>query len=156
MRPEQNQMQNRRIGSCFLLALGASVVLFCGVGTATAIEVNQNYTELQKAVLDGKEIHMILDLSACTVRGGDKPGPNVRGSMRFDRFMIQHDQTIAFSTTHFTVRPDHTPVNEFLAFRVQPDGGVNAHTSFLNPVTFAVTQEAEFHCDIGRGATFRW
>jgi cell division protein FtsB len=94
MRPEQNQMQNRRIGSCFLLALGASIVLFCGVGTATAIEVNQNYTELQKAVLDGKEIHMILDLSTCKVRGSDKAGPAVRGSMRFDGYMIQPDDTL--------------------------------------------------------------
>jgi hypothetical protein len=76
--------------------------------------------------------------------------------MRFDRFMIQHDQTIAFAVTHLTVRPDHTPVEEFLALKVRADGSVNAHTSFLNPVTFAVIQEAEFDCDIGRGAIFRW
>jgi hypothetical protein len=151
-------MQNRRLRSCFLLALGAPIVLAgpCGVGTAAATDVNQNYSALQKAVLDGKDIHMILDLSACVVHGGDKPGPAVRGSMRFDRYMIQHDQTIAFSTTHFTVRPDQTPVDEFLAFKVRPNGSVNAHTSFLNPVTFAVTHESEFDCDLGRGATFRW
>jgi hypothetical protein len=151
-------MQSRRIRSCFLLALGAPMVLSapCGVGTAAATDVNQDYTALQKAVLDGKDIHMILDLSACVLHGGDKPGPAVRGSMRFDRYMIQHDQTIAFATTHFTVRPNRTPVDEFLAFKVRPNGSVNAHTTFLNPVTFAVTQESEFDCDIGRGATFRW
>jgi hypothetical protein len=151
-------MQRRRIGVCFLFALGAPIVLFgaCGVGTATATDVNQDYSALQKAVLDGKDIHMILDLSACMVHGSDRPGPAVRGSMRFDGYMIQHDQTIAFATTHFTVRADQTPIDEFLAFKVRPNGSVNAHTSFLNPVTFAVIQESEFDCNIGLGATFRW
>jgi hypothetical protein len=89
---------------------------------------------MQKAVLDSEDIHMILDLSACAAHRGDKPGPAVPGSVRSDRYMIQHDETMAFATTHFTVRPDHTPVEEFLAFRVQPNGRINAHPSFLSHV----------------------
>jgi hypothetical protein len=54
------------------------------------------------------------------------------------------------------VKSDQTPVDEFLAFKVRPDGRVNVRTSFLNPVTFAVVQEAEFDCDIGQGAIFHW
>jgi len=76
--------------------------------------------------------------------------------MRFDGYMVQSDQTIAFSTTHFTIKADKTPVIEFLSYRVRPTGKVNAHTIFLNPLTYAILQEAEFDCDIGKGATFHW
>jgi hypothetical protein len=36
--------------------------------------------------------------------------------------MIQADGTIAFATSHFTVRPDKTPMNEFLSYRVSTNG----------------------------------
>jgi hypothetical protein len=90
------------------------------------------------------------------VHGTDKPGPSVRGSRRFDGYMVQGDGTIAFSATHFTVRPDKTPVSEFLSYRVRVTGKVSAHTIFLNPATYAILQEAEFDCEIGKGATFHW
>jgi hypothetical protein len=123
---------------------------------AAADEPNPDYAALQKAVLDGKDVHMVIDLSACQVHGTDKSGPPVKGSRRFDGYMIQADGTIAFSATHFTVRPDKTPVSEFLSYRVRANGKVEAHTTFLNPATFAVLQEAAFDCDIGKGATFHW
>jgi hypothetical protein len=123
---------------------------------AAADEPNQDFAALEKAVLDGKDVRMVIDLSACQVHGTDKSGPPVRGSMRFDGYMVQSDQTIAFSTTHFTVKADKTPVSEFLSYKVRPTGKVNAHTIFLNPLTYAILQEAEFDCDIGKGATFHW
>jgi len=123
---------------------------------AAADEPNRDYTAFEKAVRDGKEIRMVIDLSACQVHGTDKSGPPVRGSMRFDGYMIQSDGTVAFSATHFTVKADKTPVSEFLSYRVHPTGKVNAHTIFLNPATYAILQEAEFDCDIGKGATFHW
>jgi hypothetical protein len=124
--------------------------------SATAEELNQDYAALERAVLDGKDVHMVIDLSACLVHGTDKPGPSVRGSRRFDGYMVQGDGTIAFSATHFTVRPDKTPVSEFLSYRVRVTGKVSAHTIFLNPATYAILQEAEFDCEIGKGATFHW
>jgi hypothetical protein len=123
---------------------------------ATADEVNQDYAALERAVLDGKDVHMAIDLSACLVHGTDKPGLSVKGSRRFDGYMIQGDGTIAFSATHFTVRADKTPVSEFLSYRVRTTGKVSAHTIFLNPATYAILQEAEFDCEIGKGATFYW
>jgi VirK protein len=135
------------------LALLASL---CGSRDGVAADVNHDYAELEKAVLEGKDIRMTLDFSACLVHGTEKPGPAVRGSLRFDAFMIRNDPSIAFSTTHFTVRSDKTPVNEFLSFRVEPTGKVDARTMFLNATTYAVFQEAEFDCDIGKGATFHW
>jgi hypothetical protein len=127
-----------------------------GILTATGDDMNPDSTALLKAVRDGKDIRMALDLSACTVQGTVKPGPSVSGSLHFDAYMVQADQTIAFATTHFTLRPDKTPVDEFLTFRVHPNGDVEARTSFLNPITFVVSQESAFDCRIGRGATFHW
>jgi VirK protein len=134
------------------------VVLFnLGSGyRATADEPNPDYAALQKAVLDGKDVRMVLDLAACQVHGTDKAGPTVKGSARFDGYMIQADGTIAFATTHFTVRPDKTPVNEFLSYRVRTTGKVEMRNIVLNPTTFAVIQESAFDCEIGKGATFHW
>jgi hypothetical protein len=123
---------------------------------AVADEANPDAAALEKALLDGKDVRMVIDLSACHVHATDTSGPPVKGVRRFDGYMIQSDHTIAFSATHVTVRADKTPVSEFLSYRVHPTGKIDAHTVFLNPTTFAVLHEAEFDCDIGTGATFHW
>jgi hypothetical protein len=124
--------------------------------TANGGDSSSDYTALRRAALDGEDIRMVLDLSACTAGQSDKPGPAVSGTLRFDAYMIQGGQTIAFATTHFTLRSDATPVYEFLAFRVYPTGEVDARTRFLNATTFAVMQDSTFKCSIGRGVTFHW
>jgi VirK protein len=126
------------------------------VHSATADELSPDFVAFEKAVLDGKDFRMVIDMSACQVHGTDKSGPPVRGSIRFDAYMIQRDDTIAFSTTHFTVRDDKTVASEFLSYRVYPTGKVGVRTIILNPVTDAAIQEAEFDCDIGKGVTFHW
>ena len=123
---------------------------------AVADELNQDLVALEKAVLDGKDFRMVIDMSACQVHGTDKSGPPVRGSIRFDAYMVQRDDTIAFSATHFTVRADKTMASEFLSYRVHPTGKVEVRTVVLNPVTDATLQEAEFDCEIGKGVTFHW
>ena len=105
---------------------------------------------LKNAVLEGKDIHIGLDLSKCVVPGSDKPGPSISGSLHFDGYMIEEDQSIAFSTTHFTMKHDNTPVNEFLSFKVLPTGKVLTRTRFLNP-TYAVFHETQFDCELGEG-----
>lgn len=143
---------------CTLSSIVALVVLlnlWSGHYTA-ADEPNPDYAALQKAVLDGKDVHMVLDLAACQVHGTDKAGPTVNGSACFDAYMVQADGTIAFAMTHFTVRPDKTPVNEFLSYRVRTNGKVEMRNIVLYPATFAVIQESAFDCDIGKGATFHW
>jgi hypothetical protein len=123
---------------------------------AVADEANPDFTALERAVLDGKDFRMVIDLSACQVHGTDRPGPPVRGSIRFDAYMVQRDDTIAFSATHATVKADKTVVSEFLSYRVHPTGKVEVRTVVLNPVTDATLQETEFDCDIGKGAVFHW
>jgi hypothetical protein len=116
---------------------------------------NADYAALNKAIVDGKEFRMLVDLSACQVRGTGAAGPPVKASMRFDGYMIQPDGTIAFATTHFTVRPDKA-VREFLSFRVHPNGRIEARTMVLDAVNDAVLKDTAFDCEIGKGATFHW
>jgi hypothetical protein len=124
--------------------------------TAVAQDVNQDYASFAKAVLDGRDVRLTLDLSRCTGHSGGTQGPQVRGSIRSDAYLIRGDQTVAFAITHFTLRTDDTAVDEFLSFRVHPNGKVDVRTAFLNPATFSVRQESQFDCHIGQGATFHW
>jgi hypothetical protein len=123
---------------------------------AAAGEAHLDFAALERAVLDGKDLRMVIDLSACRVHDTDVPGPPVRGSIRFDAYMIEHDDTIAFSATHSTVKADRTVVSEFMSYRVHPTGKVNVRTIVLNPVTDATIRDSEFDCDIGKGAVFHW
>ena len=115
-------------------------------GTAMANDW-QNATALEHAVLGSKDIHVALDLSRCVEHDSGKPGPDVRGSLHPDELVVQKDHTIAFAMTHFTVRPDKTPVDEFVPPRIQPDGKVTVRNTFLNAATYAVLHKAEFDCE---------
>jgi hypothetical protein len=128
----------------------------CGMQTATAADVDRGYQKLEKAIVNGKDIHMTVDLTACHVHGTDKPGPPVRGTLHFDGYMVEADRSIAFATTHFTMKSDNTPVNEFLSFTVEPSGIVTARTRFLNASTNVVFHDATFDCNLGKGTTFHW
>jgi hypothetical protein len=53
-----------------------------------AEEASQPYAALEKAVLDGKDIHMILDLSICKLEGTGTPAPP---DTRTPAFRCLHD-----------------------------------------------------------------
>ena len=114
-----------------------------------------NYAALSEAIAEGKEFRMLVDLSACQVHGTSAEGPPIKASMRFDGYMIQPDGTIAFATSHFTVRPDRA-VREFLSFKVHANGKIDARTMVLDAVNDAVLKDTAFDCEIGKGATFHW
>jgi hypothetical protein len=114
----------------------------------------RNAADLEHAVLGGKDIHVTLDLSRCTEHGTGKSGPEIRGSMHPDGFIVQSDHGIAFAVTHFTVRPDKKPVLEFTSFLVEASGRVDLHSIFLNAANYTILHEAQFDCEIGSGVTF--
>jgi hypothetical protein len=136
-----------------VLATFGMVVGMSAICNSVSAETQQSYSELERAVLDGKDIHITIDLAQCVVHDTTKAGPPVRGDIRFDAYMIVGN-TIAFSLTHFTVRADNTPVNEFLSYRALSSGKVNVRSKFLNASTNAVIHEAEFDCNLGQGVTF--
>jgi hypothetical protein len=149
------QRNPHRSAGLHIGALLAALIIPCGSDRAMADEAT-DAAALQKAVLAGTSIAVTLDLSRCRAQDSGQAGPSLRGVQHVDAFLILADGTIAFSTTHFTLRPDKTPVDEFTSFRVHPDGSAEIRTSFLNPATFAVSQEAAFGCAIGKSVTFHW
>lgn len=110
---------------------------------------------LEHAVLGGQDIHVVLDLSRCTEPGTGKAGPAIRGSLHPDAFMVLPDHGVAFSVSHFTVRPGNMPVLEFNSFRIQPGGQVDLRSMFLNAANYSVLHQAQFDCKIGGGVTFK-
>jgi VirK protein len=113
-----------------------------------------SYQEFFNSVVGGKPIYLKIDLASCKAHGTDTPGPSVVGIQHFENFMIRPDKSVAFSTTHFTVRNDNTAVNEFLSFIVSPDGKVALHNKFLEASTNKLLRESEYDCELGNGITF--
>jgi hypothetical protein len=150
-------MRKNRNQSAMLTKLGVALAVLVGVGAncKAAPAENQSYADFAKAALDGKDIRVTLDLANCTVEGTDKPGPPIRGSARFDAFMVLEDH-ISFSMTHFTVRDDNSPVTEFVSFKARPNGKIEVHSRFLNAATFSVFHDAAFECEFGKGVTPHW
>jgi hypothetical protein len=133
------------------------VLSICSVHRVAANELESPaYAALNRAVLEGKEFRMLLDLSACQVHGTSTAGPPIKGSIHFDGYMIRPDGTIAFATTHFTARPDKPAVRESLSFRVHVNGKVEARTMVLDAATYTLLRDTAFDCEIGKGASFHW
>jgi hypothetical protein len=88
----------------------AALGIGCGMQIGTAAVVDPGCQKLEKAILKGKDIHVTLDRTACHLHGTDKPGPPVRGSLHFQDYMVEGDQSIVSATTHVTVKGDNTPV----------------------------------------------
>jgi hypothetical protein len=127
-----------RWGSLAIAGAGVALTVSGQARGAEAANVNPAYVEFERAVLDGKDVRMVLDLPSCVVRGTDKPGPSIRASLRFDSYLIQKDDSVSFSLTHFTIRNSNLPVDEFISFKAMPSGRVEAHTSFLNAANYTV------------------
>src|SRR5262245_11718383 len=114
---------------CSSLIVALIVVSSFWTRDATADEPkNADYAALNEAILKGKDVRILIDLSACQVQGANIAGPPIKASIKFDGYMIQADGTIAFATTHFTVRRDRS-VREFLSFRVHASGKIEARTT---------------------------
>jgi|GEM_PF-4984374 len=142
--------------SIMLIALGIAVSApFYGQISDPARSLD-SYQKLQDAVLSGKTISVKTDLAACKIHGTNQPGPQVVGVQHFENFMVRPSESIAFATTHFTVKADDTAVNEFLSLRVSGDGKVEIRNRFLDASTNKVYSKAEFDCELSKGVVIHW
>lgn len=140
---------------CF--ALSVTAVAFVAVaGASAAVAKRADGASLQDAVMAGKDIRAVLDLSLCTVHGSGSPGPAIRASVHPNALLLVRDGTVAFSDSHLTVRPDGKPGREFVKYRVLPDGKVELQTAVLDPVNLSVLQKSQYDCAVGKGVTLVW
>jgi hypothetical protein len=121
-----------------LLKITVTLAGLHGLYSTALANDGQTAAALEHAVLAGKDIHVVLDLSRCVEHGSGNSGSEVQDSLHPHEFMVQKDHTIAFSVTHFTIRPDETPVSEFASFRVRPKAKVTLRSIFLNAASYAV------------------
>ncbi|AJC22323.1 VirK family protein [Pandoraea pulmonicola] len=137
-------------------ALVMAVAIAVGSWSSGAVAMNPDSTSLAAAVMAGKDIHVTLDLSLCTVSGTSLPGPATRGSVHPDAFMVLKDGTVSFSNTHFTVRSDNRAVQEFMKYRVHPDGKVEFQVIALDATNLGVLDKKQYDCAVRNGVSFYW
>lgn len=146
---------NRSMTLRFALSI-AAVSIVAGTGASAAVAKSFDGASLQDAVMAGKDIRAVLDLSLCTAHGTGSPGPAIRASVHPSALLLMKDGTVAFSDTHLTVRPDGKPVREFMKYRVLPDGKAEFQTAVLDSVNLSVLQKCQYDCSIGKGLTLVW
>ncbi|VVE84459.1 VirK family protein [Pandoraea sputorum] len=148
---ERKYSMPRRLVCC----LTTAALVAAGWASAAAAH-NAEGAALRAAVMAGKDIRAVLDLSVCTAHGTGSPGPAIRGSVHPNAFLLLKDGTVAFSDHHLTVRPDGKAVQEFVKYRVLPDGKVEFQTVVLDAANAAVLQTTQYDCALGKGLTVVW
>jgi hypothetical protein len=142
---------------CLRLAGGLTTAALVAAGWASAAAAqNVDGAALRAAVVAGKDIRAMLDLSLCTVHGTGASAPAIRGSVHPNAVLLLKDGTVAFSDHHLTVRPDGKAVREFLKYRVLPDGKAEFETVVLDLMSAAVLQTTQYDCALGKGLTVVW
>lgn len=131
-----------------------AVAIAAGSWSSGSFAMKPDSASLATAVMAGKDIHVTLDLSLCTEPGTLFPGPAHRGSVHPDAFMVLKDGTVAFSNTHFTVRSDDRPVQEFMKYRVHPDGKVELQVIVLD--AGHLLNKKQYDCAVSHGVSFYW
>jgi hypothetical protein len=138
--------------------LAAAILCLLAPGLASA-DPACRYQQLRKRLLAGMETHSVLSLAMCRTNAGTPPP--MTGGTRIDGFLIlpgAGNESIAYADQHFTVRPDGTPVIEFLQYRVASDGTAAVTMRTLSPTTFqplpAGANATTYQCMLGRGLDF--
>jgi len=139
-----------------ITSLALSIGVIAGGLCNQAFANEASAGSLVKAVLAGKDIRVINNLALCTKAGTTIPGPNIRGSLQPDAYMVLQDGTVAFSNTHQTINPKNSVVQEYLKYRVLPDGKVEFHSFVLNPLDYSILHESQYDCSIDKGVSFVW
>lgn len=128
------------------------------VSTISKAEIPSQYEQLRARLINGVPTVSIVDLAQCTKKSGvTGSGPGPVGGFRIDGFQIllEPNPRIAYAYKHYTVRPDGTPVVEFLQYRVMPDD-----TATLTIRVFSATEYKSliepiiYECTVGNGMRF--
>lgn len=148
--------QSTLIHTLRLVLSVTTLAMIAGTGAGAAMAKTSERGSLQEAVMAGKDIRAVLDLSLCTAHDTASPGPAIRGSVHPNAFLLLKDGAVAFSDTHLSVRPDGTPVREFVKYRVLPDGKVEFQSTVLDARNFTVLQKSQYDCAVDKGLTLVW
>ncbi|KRP61459.1 VirK family protein [Pseudomonas trivialis] len=108
-----------------------------------------------QSLLAGKSVSVVLDLGLCKPGSSDVEPTKTRGGLRIDAFRVTEDGTLAFADDHFSVNRDGKPINQFLRYRVHPDGTAEfSMTIFSVPDYRQIDKTLTYQCGIGKGLRF--
>lgn len=139
--------------------LAFMTIIMGATGVAQAQDMSQ-FERLKHHLLAGNRTISLLYASKCEQVAGDKhKSPDIIGGHVIGSFMNVKapKETIMFSESHFTVRPDDTPTVEFVRYEVTPDEMATITVKMLSPKTYdPVAQTQTFHCKLGDGLRFAY
>jgi hypothetical protein len=95
-----------------------------------------------------------VDLSRCTAKDGDHAGPNVRGGVRIDSYLVGPDHVIAFIDAHRTLDPQNHPSTNYVRYRVAPDQSVTVSVALAADSAATAMPRGEYRCAINQGIRF--
>jgi hypothetical protein len=137
------------------LALCAALAGLSGAAQA-APEANTlaDYAALDQALTQGDAVSVQVDLSRCTAKDGDHAGPNVRGGVRIDSYLVGPDHVIAFIDAHRTLDPQNHPSTNYVRYRVAPDQSVTVSVALAADSAATAMPRGEYRCAINQGIRF--
>jgi hypothetical protein len=133
-----------------------SVLSIFSMLSSAALEnaILSDYSSLQKALENGREVKAKVDFSQCAVKDSSHGGPNLHGGMRIDSYIVLPDRNIAFSDVHRTLDTLNRPLTEYVRYRVSPDQTATISVTVLDGTSGAATKSDTFKCSINRGIQF--
>ncbi|CAM3127440.1 hypothetical protein BZK31_14100 [Pseudomonas floridensis] len=131
-----------------LIALSLPALAFAG-------DALPDLPSITKALNTGESVSVVIDLSQCTssIKGAEPS--KTKGGKRIDAYRITADGMLAFSDTHFTLDRDNKPIEQFIRYRIQPDGKADFSMTTLSvPGYQPLGQSVSYDCAVGKGLSF--
>lgn len=122
---------------------------------ASAGDALRDQPSIIKALNTGESVSVVIDLGQCTssIKGAEPS--KTQGGKRIDAYRITPDGMLAFSDTHFTLDRDNKPIEQFIRYRVKPDGKADFSMTTLSvPGYQPVGQAVSYDCAVGKGLSF--
>ncbi|KVE27518.1 hypothetical protein WS67_11320 [Burkholderia singularis] len=130
----------------------------------TAAQQIPQYQQLRNQLLAGAAVTSLFYPHQCAPSGKPETAverPNLLGGLKIQEFMVipQNDgERIAYSSRHFTIRPDGTPTIEFIQYQVMSNGSAAVSVQALSPTTYqplpGSATPAIYQCTLGKGLRF--
>jgi hypothetical protein len=118
----------------------------------------QHFAEIQKAVLHGRTIRLVMDLANCTSNPSSVTAVKsfIAGVFIPNAIMVKLNERMTTSLHHFTlnnVRFPNKPVFEFVHYTLSMDDTLTLTSQTLDAIHYApLSEKTSFQCRIGKSA----
>ncbi|WP_407185392.1 VirK family protein [Bradyrhizobium centrosematis] len=123
---------------------------------AKAEETSPKYAEVLNALLEGKSVKLILDMSRCAPAEGGKPSSATQAGLAINAFRVTAQNGISFANAHQTVDSSGHAVTEYIRHSLSREGKLTLRASKLVVGSAELVNQGEFICEVPDGARFVW